>query len=83
MEAESDEDRDLKEMRSRKSQMCIFFLMIRRPPSSTQSGSSAASDVDERQHVGVGEEDGRREFEKKSHTLELQELGGFLRHLYR
>ena len=29
---------------------CFFFLMIRRPPRSTQSRSSAASDVYKRQH---------------------------------
>ena len=29
--------------------MCFFFLMIRRPPRSTQSRSSAASDVYKRQ----------------------------------
>ena len=28
---------------------CVFFLMIRRPPRSTQSSSSAASDVYKRQ----------------------------------
>ena len=31
----------------------FFFLMIRRPPSSTQSRSSAASDVYKRQEVTV------------------------------
>ena len=31
--------------------MCFFFLMIRRPPRSTQSRSSAASDVYKRQVV--------------------------------
>ena len=29
--------------------LCVFFLMIRRPPRSTQSRSSAASDVYKRQ----------------------------------
>ena len=29
--------------------VCVFFLMIRRPPRSTQSRSSAASDVYKRQ----------------------------------
>src|SRR5450756_2672386 len=32
----------------------IFFLMIRRPPRSTQSRSSAASDVYKRQSLGDG-----------------------------
>eukprot|EP00657_Telonema_sp_P-1_P012461 TRINITY_DN9053_c0_g1_i2.p1 TRINITY_DN9053_c0_g1~~TRINITY_DN9053_c0_g1_i2.p1 ORF type:complete len:147 (-),score=56.41 TRINITY_DN9053_c0_g1_i2:150-590(-) len=31
--------------------MCFFFLMIRRPPRSTQSRSSAASDVYKRQRI--------------------------------
>ena len=34
---------------SRVCVMCFFFLMIRRPPRSTQSRSSAASDVYKRQ----------------------------------
>ena len=34
----------------------VFFLMIRRPPRSTQSRSSAASDVYKRQHLDVGKE---------------------------
>ena len=32
--------------------VCLFFLMRRRPPRSTQSRSSAASDVYKRQHQG-------------------------------
>ena len=32
---------------------CVFFLMIRRPPRSTQSRSSAASDVYKRQTKGL------------------------------
>ena len=32
--------------------VCFFFLMIRRPPRSTQSRSSAASDVYKRQGEG-------------------------------
>ncbi len=31
--------------------VCFFFLMMRRPPRSTQSGSSAASDVYNRQRT--------------------------------
>src|SRR5450756_2886428 len=34
--------------------IALFFLMIRRPPTSTQSRSSAASDVYKRQMEGVG-----------------------------
>ena len=33
---------------------CFFFLMIRRPPRSTQSRSSAASDVYKRQFLQWG-----------------------------
>ena len=34
--------------------VCFFFLMIRRPPRSTQSRSSAASDVYKRQVADMG-----------------------------
>ena len=34
---------------------CVFFLMMRRPPRSTQSRSSAASDVYKRQHLSNAE----------------------------
>ena len=33
--------------------ICFFFLMIRRPPKSTQSRSSAASDVYKRQDCDI------------------------------
>ena len=35
--------------------MCFFFLIIRRPPRSTQSRSSAASDVYKRQKYNDGQ----------------------------
>ena len=38
----------------------FFFLMIRRPPRSTQSRSSAASDVYKRQGEGADRGEGRR-----------------------
>ena len=38
--------------------LCFFFLMIRRPPRSTQSRSSAASDVYKRQHVAPADGSG-------------------------
>ena len=41
-------------LRSKEGCGTVFFLMIRRPPRSTQSRSSAASDVYKRQ-VGGGE----------------------------
>src|SRR5428012_19639 len=41
----------LLEKKKKNLNSCFFFLMIRRPPRSTQSRSSAASDVYKRQHV--------------------------------
>ena len=40
--------------------MYFFFLMIRRPPRSTQSRSSAASDVYKRQSLSLSTDPGRR-----------------------
>ena len=50
--------------------MCFFFLMIRRPPRSTQSRSSAASDVYNRQLNNLVQEDKLRRintFDNVSH----------------
>ena len=41
--------------------LCFFFLMIRRPPRSTQSRSSAASDVYKRQEQGLIYGEGERQ----------------------
>ena len=41
-------------MRDDTASLTVFFLMIRRPPRYTQSGSSAASDVYKRQVIWHG-----------------------------
>ena len=61
----------------------VFFLMIRRPPRSTQSRSSAASDVYKRQAGSVGQSLGVR-LAGVDHGLELRQgdlavLDGFFR----
>ena len=55
--------------------MC-FFLMVRRPPSSTQSRSSAASDVYKRQVV-LGRVSARKGWREALDALALVVAGGY------
>ena len=58
---------------------CFFFLMIRRPPRSTQSRSSAASDVYKRQALERGLEDLKNALEERGyHTVFADEMNSYV-----
>ena len=55
--------------------LCFFFLMIRRPPRSTQSRSSAASDVYKRQTLCIAWYEELYGFGYPAETLKAQYVG--------